>query len=239
MIHMNLPNCCAGLILVAMLSNAQAGRPLASDDASTADAGTCQVEAWTERAGSDRAHVLSTACGVAPGVEIGADFTWAGKGQSPTSQAGLALKWAPESGAFKTAAGDVRLGLKLSGAWQRPPGRAWQSAQPQLLGLLSLQATPTLALHANLGATRDGASSAQATLLNLALAWTPSEPLLLFAETQANDRRALLGGTVSSVGARWWLLRERLGLDLTASREAGAGGPTRWTLGLGWYGLGL
>ena len=236
---MNLPNFCAGLILAAMLTIAQAGRPLASDDASTADSGTCQIEAWTERARSDRAHVLSPACGIAPGLEVGADFTWAGKGQSPVSQAGLALKWVPASGAFKTAIGDVALGLKLAGAWQRPLGQGWEMGQPQILGLLSLQVTPTLVLHANLGATRDSASSAQATLLNLALSWTPSEPLLLFVETQANDRRALLGGTVSSVGARWWMLKDRLGLDLTASREAASGGPTRWALGLGWYGLGL
>ena len=29
-----------------------------------------------------------------------------------------------------------------------------------------------------------------------------------------------------------------LGLDLTASQESGAGSTKRWTVGLGWYGIG-
>lgn len=53
----------------------QAGRPLASDDAGTADAGTSQIESRLERAGSARAWDLAPACGIAKGMEIGADYT--------------------------------------------------------------------------------------------------------------------------------------------------------------------
>lgn len=60
--------------------------------------------------------------------------------------------------------------------------------------------------------------------------------MLLFAETQVNTKRAAFGGTVNSGGARWWLEKDRVGLDLTASRELGLG-ATRWTIGFGWYGL--
>ena len=238
---MRLPNLCsltAGLSLALLCFDAFADRPLASDDASTADAGICLVEVWAERAGAQGAQVLAPECGVAPGLEINAALTRLAAGQSPRSQTDLALKWAPKAATFNTGLGDASLGLKLTGVWQRPGGASWQRSHTSLQGLLSWQANPAWAVHANLGPLRDRASALNATQLNLALVWTPIEQLLLFSEAQANDRRAVLGGTVYSAGARWWLSADKLGLDFSASREAGAGGPTRWTLGLGWYGLG-
>ncbi len=92
-------------------------------------------------------------------------------------------------------------------------------------------------MHANLGAAHEHTSRTTATLLNLAIAWTPGEQALLFAETQANSKRTVFGGTVNTAGARWWLVPDRFGLDLSASRQAGAAIGTLWTLGLGWYGL--
>ena len=86
---------------------------------------------------------------------------------------------------------------------------------------------------------RDTASASSAALLNLALVWTPTERLLLVVETQRNDRRDVFGGTVNGMAARWWLVKDALGLDLSASRESRSGSPTQWTLGLGWYGIGL
>lgn len=71
------------------------------------------------------------------------------------------------------------------------------------------------------------------------MAWTPLERLLLLAETQVNSKRELFGGTVMGLGARWWLVKDTLGLDLTASRESISGAKLVWTLGLGWYGIGL
>ena len=53
------------LLSCAAAAPVLAGRPLATDDAVTADAKTCQIETWHERAGPDRAWVLAPACGVA------------------------------------------------------------------------------------------------------------------------------------------------------------------------------
>ena len=75
--------------------------------------------------------------------------------------------------------------------------------------------------------------------MNLAAVWTTLAPLLLFAEVQGNDRREVFGHPVFCVGTRWWLLQNTLGLDLIASRQGGPGAGTRWTFGLGWYGIGL
>lgn len=226
------------LLLAALSLPALAGRPLASDDASTADAATCQVELWSERVGPQRALVAAPACGIAPGLELDLAHTWLHPRAVVKAVAGLSLKWVPQALKLAIGAGELNAGVKLDWGWVRPAARPWQSAETGLLGLATLKASESFSLHGNLGLARDRDSGTRATLLNLALVWTPSEPLLLFAEAQANSNRTAFGGTVAAAGARWWLIKDTLGLDLTASRESGAGGPTRWTVGFGWYGIG-
>lgn len=231
----------AALALVSALLpvTVQAGRPLASDDAGTADAGTCQIESWLERAGSDRAWVLAPACGIAKGMEIGADYTLPHPRDTLRATGGLALKWVPEGWLAATPAGELNVGLKLNVAFDHPTGAGWHRSKTGVLALATLKSNDDLALHANLGAAHDHSSGTTATLLNLAIVWTPSAQALLFAETQGNSKRAVFGGTVNTAGARWWLVKDRFGLDLTASRQAGAAIGTLWTLGFGWYGLAL
>ena len=226
------------LALMAAAPWALAGRPLSSDDAGTADAGTCQVESWSEKAGSERAFVIAPACGVLPGLEIGADYTAPNPGDVIKAEAGLALKFAPKSWKLGTGAGELGFGLKVSGAWAKPAEAAWQVTETGVLGLATLAVNDAFTLHANLGLARERASGARAKVLNLALVWTPHDAVLLFAEARANSMKATFGGTVSTVGGRYWLVKDMLGLDLTASQESGAGSTTRWTVGLGWYGIG-
>lgn len=229
---------CVLCVLCAAPLLALAHRPLSSDDAGTADAGTCQIETWSGHADSERSAVLAPACGVAAGLELGADFTrFHPRGTQP-EQGGLALKWVPAAWRVDSAAGELNFGLKLSGAWVKPAHSGWRPAQTSVLVLATLKASEAVTVHASLGPVRDRALRAQGTLLNLAVAWTPFDALLLFAEVQGNDRRGLFGRTVTGVGTRWWLLKDRLGLDLGVSREAGASASRRWTVGLGWYGIG-
>lgn len=231
------------LLLLGVLSAlplcALAGRPLVTDDAGTAAAGSCQVEAWGEKSGGDRAWVLAPACGVAAGVEVGAEYRQPRPRSPVRGEAGLALKWVPADGQVESAAGELNFGLKAGAAWAQPVGGHWKRGGESLLGLASWSPDAAWTVHLNLGAARDAASAKSAALLNLALVWTPAERLLLVAETQRNDRREVFGGAVNGIAARWWLVKEALGLDLSASRESRSGGPTQWTLGLGWYGIGL
>lgn len=229
---------CLVLGLCAMTSLAQAGRPLSTDDAGTADAGTCQVETWHERAGSERALVLAPACGVVPGVEVGFDTAWPSPRDVVRQEAGLAVKLVPASLKFDTGAGELNFGLKLSGAWLKPAGAKWQGSEVSVLGLASLKASDQVSVHVNAGATRDRASAVQATVLNLALVVAPRDEFLVFVEGQGNNKKDVFGGTVTTAGARWWLVKDSLGLDFTASRESGGGSSTRYTVGLGWYGIG-
>jgi hypothetical protein len=223
--------------LAALTATAWAGRPLATDDAGTAEVGTCQVEGWIERAGSEGAWVVAPACGVAKGLELGADHTRPRHRDELRGSAGLALKWVPEAWRADSPAGEIGFGLKLAQSFDRPAGAGWRGSETGALALATLQPGGDWTVHANLGAARERSSGSTAALLNLAVVWTPHEQALLFAETQANNRRPVFGGTLNTVGGRWWLAKDRVGLDLTASREAGIGGATLWTVGLGWYGL--
>lgn len=225
-------------ILISCAGAARAGRPLATDDAAVADRGACQIEAWVERAADQRALVFAPACGVADGWEIGADATRTRPRGDTIAALGLAAKWAPKGSSFETAFARVALGAKFAAATDRLAGGDWRMRGANVLGLASLEFTDRLALHLNVGAARDRPSRTTGTLFNAALEWSPAPRWMVFGEALANDRRATFGGTVSSAGARWWIVPEAIGLDFTASREAGAGDGTRWGFGIGWYGLG-
>ena len=216
---------------------ARAGRPLASDDAGTADTGTCQIESWLERAANERAWVFAPACGIAKGIEIGADYSVPHPRDTMRASGGLALKWVPEGWRATTPAGKINFGLKLNLSFEHPSAAGWRRSETGVLALATLKPNDELAVHANLGPAHRHDSGTTAALLNLAIAWTPSDRTLLFAESQANSKSAVFGGTVNSTGGRWWLVKDRFALDLTASRQAGAAIGTLWTLGLGWYGL--
>lgn len=233
----NLIALCAACAVLPV--TVQAGRPLVSDDAATADTGTCQVESWLERAGRDRVWAVAPACGIARGMEVGADYTLPHPRDALRATGGLAFKWAPEGWLAGTPAGELNFGVKLNVSLDYPAGAGWHRSETGGLVLATLKPSDAVAVHANLGAAREHTSKTTATLLNLAIVWTPGAQALLFAETQANSKRAVFGGTVNTGGARWWLVKDRFGLDLSASRQAGAAIGTLWTLGFGWYGLAL
>ena len=143
-------------LLVAQ--DAFAGRPLLTDDAGVADRGTCQVESWAERQGPSRRWVNAPACGLAAGVELGADYTVPRPRDQIRAQAGLALKWVPEGWKLESPVGEINGGLKLSGAWQQPAGAAWHTAGSSLMGLISWKASESVALHTNIGLARSRSS---------------------------------------------------------------------------------
>lgn len=222
-------------VLAGVVSAAHAGRPLGTDDAGVADAGTCQVESWIERQDKQHAWVTSPACGVISGVELGAEYVRPEHSGTLGVSAGMALKWVPESWQMVTPWGDLNWGLKVSTGHAKPPGAQWETTDSTVALLATLSASDNVAVHVNTGVTRDRASSVNGTLLNVAAVWTPAEPWLLFAETQAYTHTDVFGKPVTSTGVRYWLISDKLGVDLTASHQPNS--PTLWTFGIGWYGL--
>lgn len=234
---MNIKTIRAAVMLLGVVaSQAWAGRPLGTDDAATADLGTCLLEAWNERTGSDRALIAGFACGVAKGIELGVDYTHPHPRDEVRGESGLALKWVPESWSHETAAGKWDLGLKFSTAFEHPAHRSWRHAEASALVLSTLTPSDDWTIHANLGVAHSRDAHRTGGILGVAAVWTPAEPLLLFTEVLANTRSQVFGGTVKTTGARWWLIQDVLGLDLTASRESGSS-ATLWSVGFGWYGI--
>ena len=217
--------------------SAWAGRPLATDDAGTADAGTCQLESWVERTRDERAWITAPACGLAPSLELGLDYTRPSPRETLRAAGGIAVKWVPEGWQLRTPIGELNFGLALSAAFERPTNATWRTVETGGSVLATLQPGHAWTLHMNLGGAHDRGSERTAALLNLAAEWTPRDDVSLFVEVLTNNRRAEFGGTVVTAGGRWWLIKDQFGLDLTAGRENGAASVTTWSVGIGWYGL--
>jgi len=236
----NLSLCWLLPALALSASAAHAGRPLATDDAGTAEAGSCQVELWQDRTSQARDTVLAPACGLPGGLEIGAEHVWPRPAADLRGAGALSLKWAPPQARRETAAGELAFGLKLALDVERPADAGLRHAGSSVLALATLRPGKDLALHLNLGlatARGSGPAAGSGWVARAALAWTPSEPWLVFAEALGNGRPAAFGSTVLATGVRRWIVPERLGLDLTLARERG--GPRVLGAGLGWYGIGL
>jgi len=230
---------CLTTFCLFVLPAAWAGRPLGTDDTGTVGLRTCQLESWVNGGpGPADSLVVAPGCGLAEDLELGFDYTHPRQRGTLRGAAGAALKWAPSAWAQDTRAGRLSFGLKFNLAVERPSDAGWRTSQTNLLALMTLEPGGDWALHANLGLARENLGGETAGLLNLALVWTPQPRWLLFAETQTNNRQDLFGATLNSAGARWWLVKDRLGLDLTASRSIDAGTNTQWSVGFGWYGLG-
>lgn len=222
------------------VSAAQAGRPLATEDAATAEAGSCYVEAWQERSRDAREAVIAPACGLPAGLELGGELARAHPGADPRGSGAASLKWAPSQARLETPAGELGFGLKAALDFERPAGSGLRRAGSSVLALATLQATPALAVHLNLGqawARGDAPAAGSAWVARLAVVWTPSPQWLVFAEALGNGRAQAFGATLLTAGARRWIVPERFGLDLTLGREHG--GPRTVSAGLGWYGIGL
>jgi hypothetical protein len=225
----------ATLCLTAMVANA--GRPLATDDASTSGDGNCQIEAWRERNPQLRSFVFAPACGVSVSSEVGAEYVRANIDGEPIRLAGLAWKWVPEQARIPMADSALQMGLKLASGWAKDQQHGWNTNTTDVLLLASLPLSDALTTHANIGYQRDKSLNAGATLINIALIGSVNERFILFAETKWNSRRELFGGRIYSAGGRWWLIKDTIGLDFTASRTSGTQAATIWGVGFGWYGL--
>jgi hypothetical protein len=177
---------------------------------------------------------------VAEGLELDLGLALPAPRRDLQQGGNLAVKWAPTSWMHETSLGTVALGLKLGADFEHPTGSGWRHADTAGLLLLSWLPDDAWAVHLNLGQGQwrpTGQPSLQARLYNLAATWSPAEQALLFIEWQGNSRPGDLGPALRAAGGRWWLEKDKLGLDLTVGREAAAGARTQFTLGLGWYGL--
>jgi len=222
----------AGMTLALLLccASAQAGRPLSTEDAGTNPQAQCQIEAWADKEGSTHASHFAPACGLVDGLELGLEWVKATPKDTESQGRSAALKWAPEWLSWY----DWRFGAKLSTAHEKSAESAhWRQASLAVLGIVSVPIDPQWTVHLNLGRERNKIDQRSTTTYGAALVWTPHERWALFAELNGDTKTS----TRQSLGLRYWLVPEQLGLDATTSRTNATPDSRAWGLGLGWYGL--
>jgi hypothetical protein len=208
-----------------------AGRPLAVEDAGVNEVAQCQVESWFARtSGAGASLLLAPACGILPGLELGLEVDVPRHTSTTDAGRGLALKWVPEWAQY----GDWKLGAKLSVGSEMPAGTGqWQAAPTSVLGIATYSINDQWTAHINLGLDVEHHPRDHKATAGVALAWTPHERWLVFAELTGTEQQSATRGA----GARFWLIPEVLGLDATVSKGNAVKNSTSWTLGLGWYGI--
>ncbi|HEX5356792.1 MAG TPA: hypothetical protein VFW93_11280 [Aquabacterium sp.] len=219
----------AGLTCLAAMQ-AQAGRPLTTDDAGANNQAVCQIETWLDKASDAHSTHLAPACGLLDGLELGLEFIRVSPGDEQTQGRAIGLKWAPEWASWE----GWRFGLKAgTSAGKAPDEPDWHQAANSFSALASLSLTSQWTLHLNLGREHDRTEHTSANTYAVALAWTPSDRWVLFGEMVGHHNIP----ATQAVGLRYWLLPEQLGLDVTASRTNATADSRAWGVGIGWYGI--
>lgn len=216
---------------VLMTLPALAGRPLSTDDAGANDQTICQVEAWLDSASESRNHHIAPTCGLIDGLELGLEFIQVTPGSEQLQGRAIGLKWAPDWATWQ----GWRFALSGSTSSGKAPEESnWHQASTNVYAIASVPLDSQWSLHLNLGRERNRRDhSANGTTYATALTWVPDERWVLFAELTGHHR----GPATQTIGLRWWLLPEQLGLDLTTSRANATTNSNSWGVGLGWYGI--
>ncbi len=220
-----------GMCALLAGQTSHAARPLTTDDAAVNPPGTCQVEAWQdqERDASKHMH-LAPACGVVPGLEMGAEVVRSSPSEEHLQARAIGVKWVPAFAQF----GAWQFGLKGGVLSQKPPGEQhWRAGNWSAQVLASRELSTEWSLHVNAGHLHDTDLQSNVTSYGAALSWTPHPRMQIFAEVIGDTRAAVQKG----VGMRWWLLPDQLGLDVTAARNGAGANTSVWGIGLGWYGI--
>ena len=210
---------------------ALAGRPLTTEDATTREDGTCQIEAWVDRTRANTTGLFTVpACAIA-GVEFQAGIA--------RERAGGRLQTVSEFVQAKHAFRDID-----DGAWgaglvvgmarfpQREAKTGWGDPFATAIvsvGLAEDRETRPL-LHLNLGTTRVGDERRSLTTWGVAVEKPVAERLTVLAEAFGENRnRAFL-----RAGGRFTVFE---GLDADLTYVTRTGGPREerlWSIGIHW-----
>jgi hypothetical protein len=206
-------------------------RPLITDDASVNPRGKCQVEAYQVREPGLDVLAVAPACGIGWDLELGLEFTRPSPRVDDRGGLGVQVKAAFPS--LSVAGWDF--GAKVSEFTLRTP--TIRDEKPELwsaVGLATTSIADLLTVHVNLGAAYATEARRTVAVYGIAAMHEFGQRGFVFAELAGDNRSPAF----QNVGARIWLIHERLGLDFTAGRVAGTRDATIYTIGLAYYGFG-
>ena len=217
--------CCAAM-------PAQAGRPLATEDAGVLEAGDCELELYGAHqrlrpAGRERGVSLQGSCGAGHGVQAALALQTTrerGTDQAGRSDGGLLGFKARLLG---NADADASLTLVGAAAWSRDGHRAFRR-DSLAIGLAGSAALADgLTGHANLGHLGSQADHQRSTLWALAVEWAAAGSVDLGAELYGDDHRRPWAG----LGLRW-VATPTLTLGTSYALQTASGRARLFTLGL-------
>lgn len=227
-------SCLAGtsgaLGLLWLCGSAHAVRPQTTEDAGLNPPGTCQFEVWQDQARDGHHAHQAPVCGVLPDLELGAESVHSIPSKKHLEARALSLKWVPDWAQWQ----DWQFGLKGGALSQKPVGSPhWHAVNWSAMLLATHELSHQWTLHINLGHIHDIDQHGTVTNINASLNWRPHPRWLIFAEVLGDTRTASQKGG----GLRWWLLQDRVAVDVTAARNGNHARTSVWGIGLGWYGI--
>ncbi|MBE0547216.1 MAG: hypothetical protein IH627_06030 [Rubrivivax sp.] len=215
---------------VAAAVDADAGRPLVTEDAGVLAAGECEVESYASRFKSRgepkvSGGSLQFGCGVGLGTQVALAATAersAGLTDRGVALVGKTALNAPQDGA---AAYALAWGLVAT----RARGASYKHEDSFINGALTWPLNDALKLHANLGWSRSQSARQSSTGWALAVEHETTSAWSLLAETFASDRDR---SPWVQLAARWTVVPERLFLDGSWGLQTSGQRPRQITLGL-------
>ncbi len=207
--------------------DARAARPMITDDARVVDPRSCQVESWVRRSGGSSEYWALPACNlldveVALGGAHGRDETGALKTEVVAQAKTIIRPLEPDGWGWGVAVGNLN----------HP---SVDSARA-MLGDVYFNLPASFAfrgddfvLHLNAGVLRERATAQGRATWGIGSETRLGERLFLIAESFGQGG----SGGFGQLGLRWWLLPERLQLDVTGGARLGERMDGRWmSLGL-------
>lgn len=219
------------LAALVISHSAHAGRPLSTEDATTREDGTCQIEAWADRTRANTTlMVAAPACAVA-----GFEFQVGVARERAEGKTRTVSEFVQAKHAFRSiddGAWGAGLVLGIARFPQRETKTGWGDPFATAIvsvGLAEDRETRPL-LHLNLGTARVGDEGRTLTTWGVAVEKPVTERLTVLAEAFGEDRnRAFL-----RAGGRYSVF-EGLNADLTYVTRAGGPREERsWSVGIHW-----
>jgi hypothetical protein len=216
-----------GALLAAASLQAQAGRPLGTEDAAVLEDKACQLEAWIDRSRVDTRAWAVPACNFGWGIEWQAGFARVrengGFAFSESYVQGKRVFTHPAQGrvGFGVVAGVARI-------VRRDTHRGWED--PFAIVPVTWEPVEGSAIHFNLGWSRDRGSASDSTLWGIAGEHSLSQRWTLVAEALGTDRDRPSGRIGARVNAA-----KGLDFDFTVVARSGGSSANRYlSIGFTW-----
>jgi hypothetical protein len=216
-----------GLGLSLGPSTGQAARPMITDDARVVDEKSCQLETWVRRNSTSTERWALPACNFGYDTE----FTLGGSYLSGASTSGNADLIVQAKHVF-TALTEGGWGRGVALGYAAHPGsfsprRYLGDAYAYLLNSYASR-DGRVVVHTNLGWSHDRAGSADRLTWGLGTEVQYTSRLYWVAEVFGRDEER----PWYQLGARFWLIPDRVQVDATLGNRFGSAGEDRW-IGIG------